>query len=772
MHIVLITNAIWAIIMSNWTATSMHYSIFCKKHYSLKSKLFFLLFLFTFGISFSHTAFAQYQRYSPGDTVTIGEFVYDDNYSATTTPCWVTIYDSTSTQKVNNATMTAEATGWHYYSYSLASDAALGNWPTSMTCGTALAGDLIKTDRTFTVASAAVSTSSIASAVWNSGTRTLSSLGSVVSDIWNFTGRTLTDYGSSTVASTTAYEVWNRAVAGFASPGTFGKLLADNIDAQISSRGTSSLTADEVWNATTRTLTNYSTTSIASAIWSNATRRLTDSTLSSGGSLVTNTDLTSSLQIATSGIFAEILANRNLINGLNDISATDIWTHASRSLTDYGSSTNAASLASTTAYEVWNRAAAQLTTSGSIGKRLADNIDAQISSRSTSTLTAADVWSVTSRTLTDYSTSSIVSAVWGNSARTLTQYGNDITAADVWNTLTSSLNTVNSIGKRLADNIDTTTSSRASLANQTATWLVTMSDYSSVQNGSTYRAKVSTLNSSSIAQDVFAAPEITLYDADRNVVVSSVPMTDIGAGLYEYTYSVSSGASQGVWESVVETEVESGKIITTNDYWLVAGSPAQVIINSVTATSTPNVSANLTITNEGLAGYEYQYEWCVVSQSDNACGGGNDVYHGTGAKFINPGEDWNTNLTATVSTAGSYYFKVVVYFGTESSGSSRSFTITSDSTPDPTPTPSPGGGGGGGGAPAPTPVPTPQGACKGADLNGDNNVNSVDFSILLAFWKTAPPFKNTCVDINKDRRVDSIDFSILLSQWGTAGKAL
>jgi len=57
--------------------------------------------------------------------------------------------------------------------------------------------------------------------------------------------------------------------------------------------------------------------------------------------------------------------------------------------------------------------------------------------------------------------------------------------------------------------------------------------------------------------------------------------------------------------------------------------------------------------------------------------------------------------------------------------------------------------------------------CSGADFNFDKIVNSTDFSILLFFWKTKPPFKNACVDINQDSKVDSVDFSIMLYQWGS-----
>lgn len=88
-----------------------------------------------------------------------------------------------------------------------------------------------------------------------------------------------------------------------------------------------------------------------------------------------------------------------------------------------------------------------------------DNINATISSRSTSTLTAADVWLAATRTLTDYTTSTIALAVWSNATRTLTNYGNDITAANVWDVLSASLTTVDSIGKQLATNVDTTVSS-------------------------------------------------------------------------------------------------------------------------------------------------------------------------------------------------------------------------------------------------------------------------------------------------------------------------
>ncbi len=631
----------------------------------MKTKILFsiiIVFVFT-----SLNVYAGTERVYLGQTIRIGDFVFEDDYTPSTDDCTISIYDPSGVQKVTEEIMLDNVSGWHYYDYTVGINEVTGKWPVIMSCGSNLTLDLVKVNKDFIVeVDTTLSTSTIAA--------------SVSTSVWSNPLRTLTDYATSSIAAA-------------------------------------------IWGSTNRSLTTFG--SLVSDIWASPTRDLT-----SYG---------------------------------NNISAVDVWNAANRSLTDYSTS----SIANASADLVWNKASSQLNSIGSIGKLLTDNIDAQISSRGTSSLTALDVWNAGTRSLTNYSESSIASAaataVWANGSKELTNYGNDITAADVWSVLTSNLTTINSIGKLLADNVDSQVSTRANLTNQEAGWTVNMSDFTTVQTGKTYRAKVSILNYQSIQTNPFSTPTITLFDPSRNVVVSNIAMTNISPGIYEYTYTVAGTAEQGVWEGVVNTQVESGKTINTNDYWLVAGSPAQVIINGVT-TSGPTVTANLTVTNEGLAGYEYQYEWCVVSDINNPCGGGDDVYRGTGAKYINPGEDWNTNLTATVTTDGNYYFKVIVYFGTEKSGSSRTFTMTGANIITP---PAGGGGGGGGGGGA---YSSSVALCMGGDLNGDKKVNTVDFSILLSFWKTKPPFKNSCVDINKDGNINTSDFSILLSQWGTKGK--
>ncbi len=202
------------------------------------------------------------------------------------------------------------------------------------------------------------------------------------------------------------------------------------------------------------------------------------------------------------------------------------------------------------------------------------------------------------------------------------------------------------------------------------------------------------------------------------------------------------------------------------------GAPAQVLIQSFSDLIIPTIGTGVRITNEGVTAYEYQYTWCVTDSASNLCGGGNDVFSSTAAKLIQPGANFDTTLNSTVSTAGNYYFHINVQFGSDSSEVNQSFTAVAETPPPPPSSGGGGGGGGGGGYSNPLPPATPSGVSVGADLSGDGKVNSVDFSIMLAFWKTSAPFKNPGVDINHDGQVNSVDFSILLYQWGKTPTAL
>ena len=185
-----------------------------------------------------------------------------------------------------------------------------------------------KTSTVVSAVAALPSASTIASAVWASGSRTLTSFGTLVADIWAYATRTLTS-GAFSAAS-----VWDYLTSSISTTGSIGKLLTDRIDASMSSRlASASYTApDNTTIAATASSVAAlpSAATIASAVWASGSR-----TLTSFGALV-----------------------------------ADIWANASRTLTSGAFS----------AASVWDYLTSSISTTGSIGKLLTDRIDASISS--------------------------------------------------------------------------------------------------------------------------------------------------------------------------------------------------------------------------------------------------------------------------------------------------------------------------------------------------------------------------------------------------------
>ena len=383
----------------------------------------------------------------------------------------------------------------------------------------------------------------------------------------------------------------------------------------------------------------------------------------------------------------------------------------------------------------------------------------QASTSLASTINAASS-SITSSVLA--AVASIPSSVWAYTTRTLTS-GASI-AADIWSAATRTLTSLN-------------------LTTQVP-WSINTSNIGTVVAGQSYQATLTTIYNGTLT-DSLNLPTVTIYDSSNNAIISNATLTRIATGTYSYTYAIPGTAPAGTWKSVFTAGVDTNNTLPSVDYWTVVTNPAQVIINSFANTVTPNVSANITITDEGLSGNEYQYQWCVVSDLNDPCGSGHNVFDGVAAKYINAGQDFNTTLTATVPNPGNYYFKIIAYFGTQSSISYRSFTATAPTTSGGSGNSgvsSGGGGGGGGGSPSSgssssnsnstVPIIPNSTQCtlpnrKLADLNCDGKVNMIDFSILLYFWGTKPPYSNPFVDMRHTGKIDARDFSIMLYEWGT-----
>ncbi|MEK7117502.1 MAG: SH3 domain-containing protein [Patescibacteria group bacterium] len=383
------------------------------------------------------TVAASPQRAIASDTVRLS--IRESNLDATkrtgnASGTKVYIYDPNNTVQVNGLNPTELANGAYYYNYSLGATPTTGVWQVIITTDS----DAYSAATNFEVnyQLARESTSQTISTNINTLTTKvddiLSTMRAVKTTVSDTTPTSSSFKISSSITTTDFYKEGIIMFYDGSLQGQLRRITAYN--------GTTKLiTVDPAFTsapANGDTVVILSNTAYASRpaseLWSYTTRRLTDANLDSGS-----------------------LAKLSDIQALNNISAADVWGYASRTITGNVTLANP--------QQVWDVAKTALTTTGSIGKVVADNLDTTVSSRST--LTAAQVWSEATRTITglsDPALSAIATSIWSNATRTLTSYGNNITAQQVWDVLTSSLTTTSSIGKLLSDNIDTTISSRAS----------------------------------------------------------------------------------------------------------------------------------------------------------------------------------------------------------------------------------------------------------------------------------------------------------------------
>lgn len=245
-----------------------------------------------------------------------------------------------------------------------------------------------------------------------------------------------------------------------------------------------------------------------------------------------------------------------------------------------------------TAANVWDALTSGLTTANSIGKRLADDVDATISSRLATSGYAAPP-----------SAASISSTVWAETTRALTdKAGFALSAAGVqaiWDALTSALTTVGSVGKRIADDLDATVSSRLASAGYTApdnagistlTGRLTAGRATNLDN---LDAAVSS-RSSHTAADVWASATRTLSAFAFSVTV--------GTNNDKTGYGLSAAAVQAIWDaltSALSTANSVGKLIVDN---LNATVSSRLASASYTAPPTVAQVADQ-VWDEGLSGH-------------------------------------------------------------------------------------------------------------------------------------------------------------------------
>jgi hypothetical protein len=216
---------------------------------------------------------------------------------------------------------------------------------------------------------------------------------------------------NSTLLDATAVdEIWGRNMSLSApTAGSFGRVIQDNLNATISgvNANIGALPA-AVWGVATKQITSL-TSGALGQIW-----EYNEGSISAGIGNIIKTNLDA--KVSTAG---------------GDSAAT-IWAFGSRTLSAFDG----------IAEEVWNHLVSAIATTNSIGKRLVDNVNVAVSSRSSHT--AADVWAVGSRALTDKSGFSLSAAG----------------VVAIWSELAASHTGTTTLGGRIATNLNAAVTSR------------------------------------------------------------------------------------------------------------------------------------------------------------------------------------------------------------------------------------------------------------------------------------------------------------------------
>ena len=253
----------------------------------------------------------------------------------------------------------------------------------------------------------------------------------------------------------------------------------------------------------------------------------------------------------------------------------------------------------------------------------------------------------------------------------------------------------------------TVTSSPGSFAGTGSSSPITVTG---LTNGSTYTFTVTATNAAGTGSSSSASNSVTLStepgaptNLASTVLSSSIgltwsaPASNGGTAITDYIveYQLTTGGTWAVFADGTTTSTSAtvtglsnntsydfrvravniiGQSVPSSTTTATPGEPAQVLIQSFSDLTTPSIVTAVRITNEGAIAYEYQYTWCVTDASNNLCGGGNDVFSSSAAKLIQASENWDTSLSSTVSTPGTYYFHISVTYGSSSSSAYQSFT--------------------------------------------------------------------------------------------------
>lgn len=190
----------------------------------------------------------EYQKCLQGQTCTIGEFLYDDNYvPISSASCTLTSRDPSGNLFVDNQNLSGTPDGWYAYTINVSNETT-GLYRGNICC--TVDGEVLCLDKSFTIneAPSSLTAQDVENAVWDATTSAHTQTGSfgnlvqnlnplTAADVWSYSNRNLTGFG------TLIADMWSYSTRSLTS---FGSLIAN------------------LWEHNNRTLTTtFNTTNLA-----------------------------------------------------------------------------------------------------------------------------------------------------------------------------------------------------------------------------------------------------------------------------------------------------------------------------------------------------------------------------------------------------------------------------------------------------------------------------------------------------------------------------
>jgi len=228
-------------------------------------------------------------------------------------------------------------------------------------------------------------------------------------------------------------------------------------------------------------------------------------------------------------------------------------------------------------------------------------------------------------------------------------------------------------------------------------YLATVTGYPEVETSTKYFTEATFTKSGVVtaADSAF----VSIYDAAGTLTVGPVSMNNPSTGSYNYSYNVSSSATEGQWETVVNLTKSSTSYYASH-FWRVVGGPFDLRSISIVNAAVDALNISVIAENTGGANKDLILNWNLTRTDTNA--------------VLDSGQDTfmvaaNTERVWSVTPTTSYVGQVKItflgsYSGSERIGAFKIFSTTAASGSGGVS--SGGGGGGGGGGASLSPIPS------------------------------------------------------------------